>query len=86
MEPTPTGSRQTYSEALAAEIRACLGRANITQAALASAIGIGSGTMSRKLAGRYAFDTDELTRIAAHLGVSPSSLLRDAEAALGVPA
>lgn len=86
MEPAPSGSPTTYSDALAAEVRAGLGRAHLSQTDLAAAIGVSPATMSRKLTGQHPFNTDELERIAAHLRVSPSSLLAAAEAALGVAA
>lgn len=78
MEPR----RITYSEALAGEIRARMGRARITQASLAEATGISAPTVSRKLVGRHPFDTTELELVAAHLGALPSELLAGAESAM----
>ena len=56
-------------EAIAAEVRACLSRRRASQKELAAALGISATTMSDRMTGRSAFDTDELLQIAAFLDV-----------------
>ncbi|KRC37487.1 helix-turn-helix transcriptional regulator [Oerskovia sp. Root22] len=55
--------------AIAAEVRACLSRRRASQKELAVALGISATTMSDRMTGRSAFDTDELLQIAAFLDV-----------------
>lgn len=72
----------TYSAALAAEVRAALGRAGLRQSHLATATGISRAVLSRKLSGRQAISADELLVIAEALGVKASDLMAQAEAVL----
>lgn len=60
---------QSYSEQVAGEVRAAIARANLTQSAVCAKTGIKGATMSRKLAGKIAFDVDELNLIAGALGL-----------------
>lgn len=61
--------------AVAAEIRAQLGRQNRTQAWLSEQTGIGAPSLSRRLKGHLPFSLDELDQIAAALDVPLRTLL-----------
>lgn len=74
MNPTPP-SRQI----VAAEVRAAMGRASITQGTLAAAIGMSRTSLSERLAGKRAFNTDHLAAIAHYLDVDVFSLLSPPE-------
>ena len=60
--------------AIAGEIRAELGRQNLTYSALAAAIGMSPSTLSRRLVGIKPFDIEELQSIAQFLGIKLSDL------------
>lgn len=62
---TPT----EYTEAVASEVRAALGRYRKTQADLAEVLGVTSATAGRRLSGEQPFDVLELAAICAWLGV-----------------
>ncbi len=67
--------RSTARARVAGEVRACMGRAAVTQAQLSRATGISHPTLSRKLKARLerdAFDVEELAKIASVLDVSLS--------------
>ena len=64
-------------EAVAAEIRALLGRRRIRQSQLARGVGMSTTALSRRLAGVHPFDIDELQRIASYLGVPVTALVED---------
>ena len=66
-------------EAVAAEVRAGLGRHRVTQAALAELIGMSRPALAARLHGRQAFDVDELLVIAAHLDIPVLELIAPAE-------
>lgn len=72
----------TYAAAVAAEVRASLGRAGSTQAQLALAAGMSKASLSRKLAGKQAFAADELLDMAPILNARASDWLAAAEARL----
>lgn len=61
---------------VAAEVRAAMARANVTQAALAEMLNTSPATLSDRLAERRPFTTDELLRIGEALGVDPFSFFR----------
>lgn len=63
------------TETVAAEVRAYMARARINQTELASALGLTQSSVSKRLRGVVAFNTDELQSIAALLGVHPAALL-----------
>lgn len=71
-----------YTAALAAEVRASMGRAGLRQADLAKTAGLSRPSLSRKLAGRQTFTAEELLRVADVLGVKASDLMAQAEAVL----
>ena len=66
-------------DVVAAEVRAAIARANITQAALAAQIRLSPAGLSERLSGARPFNTDDLAEIADVLGVDPFSFL------MGVP-
>lgn len=59
---------EDFTRQVAAEVRAEMGRADLTQERLALKAGMSQSTLSRCLDdGKRAFDTDELVRVAAVL-------------------
>lgn len=66
---------QSYSEQVAGEVRAAIGRANLTQSAVSAKTGISGATLSRKLSGKVAFDVEELNLIAQALGLVTYELM-----------
>lgn len=63
------------TETVAAEVRAHMARARVNQTALASALGLTQSSVSKRLRGVVAFNTDELAAVAGLLGVHPAVLL-----------
>jgi transcriptional regulator with XRE-family HTH domain len=70
-------------ELIAAEIRAELARARVTQSALAEQLGVSRAWVSRRLSGEVPLSVGDVAAIAAQLGVSFTTLAApvDAEAA-----
>lgn len=71
MTHTPTAQRA----AVAAEVRAWMGRRRVTQTDLAVALGKSQPYVSRRLSGDVAFDTDDLFRLADLFEVEVTALL-----------
>ena len=71
--------RQTLTEMVAAEVRAEMGRAQVTQTKLAQELGRSDMYVSRRLTGQVAFDMAELERIAEVLQVPVNRLLSPPE-------
>lgn len=65
----------TYREAVAAEVRAMMGRRRITQGAIAQALGLSQAAVSRRLTGDTAFDLDDVFALARYFDVKLSALL-----------
>lgn len=65
----------TYSERVAAEIRAHLARQGMGQADLAAVLGKSQQTASNRWRGVHPFSVDELDLIACHLGIAVESLV-----------
>lgn len=65
-------------EAVAAEVRALMGRHRVSQTGLASVLGMSQSAMSRRLNGEQPFDLDELVKVARYFGVTLAGLLSDA--------
>lgn len=63
------------TEIVAAEVRAHMARARINQTQLAGALGLTQSSVSKRLRGVVAFNTDELQTVANLLGVHPAELL-----------
>lgn len=70
------------TEAVAAEVRAEMGRQRKTQADLAAVLKIYPSTAGRRLDGSVPFDVVELATVARWLGVKASELMVRAERAL----
>lgn len=73
--------QQTPTERTAAAIRAEIARRRISAKDLAQNLGVSRTTLWRRLNGHAAIDVDELTRMAAVIGVPISALLSDRDAA-----
>ena len=66
----PTTTRDT----IAGNVRALLGRHRTSQTAMARHLGTTQQSLSRRLVGEVAFDTDELSAIAAYFDVPITAL------------
>lgn len=75
MTNAPTAQRA----AVAAEVRAWMGRRRLNQGDLAAALGKSQPYVSRRLSGEVAFDTDDLFRLADLFKVAVHRLLGDPE-------
>lgn len=64
-----------YRKAIATEVRVLMTRRRVTQQTLAEALGKTQGTLSKKLSGLVAWDTDTLVRIAAYFDVPITDLM-----------
>lgn len=64
-----------YREAVAAEVRAAMGRKRITQESLAAEAGMSRPALSDRLAGRRPFNTDQIIGICLALDLDPADLL-----------
>ena len=71
-----------YAAKVAAEIRAHMGRAGITQREVCAATGMSAPNLSRKLRGEASFGLSDLVSITTMLNVPLSRVLADAEASL----
>lgn len=69
------------SQRVAANVRAELGRHRRSQTELGQALGLTQSAVSRRLAGKVAFDIDELHTMAEWLGVTLAVLLGEQAAA-----
>ena len=67
---TPTTTRET----IAGNVRALLGRHRTSQTAIAKHLGTTQQSLSRRLVGDVAFDTDELSALAAYFDVPITDL------------
>jgi transcriptional regulator with XRE-family HTH domain len=61
------------TEQVAAEVRAQMARVRITQTQLAESLGLTQSSISKRLRGVVAFNTDELQIVAGVLGVHPAA-------------
>jgi transcriptional regulator with XRE-family HTH domain len=68
-------SERPLRESVSEEVRALLGRRNMSKLELARRIGKSHTYVWRRLSGEVAFDIDDLQRIAVVLGVSTFDLL-----------
>ena len=71
----PRESAMAIREAIAAEVRAALGRDGRNAAQLATATDISTSALSRKLKARAPFWTEELLLIAAELNADPAAFV-----------
>jgi len=70
-----------FTELVAENVRAEMGRARVSGVQLAALIGKTHPYMSRRLTGKVAFDTDDLTAISSALGINVLDLMRAPERA-----
>lgn len=63
------------TDRVAAEVRANMARARMTQTDLADVLGLTQSVVSKRLRGKIAFSVDELEKVADALGVHPATLL-----------
>lgn len=73
----------TMRLAVAAEVRAAMGRQNVRARDLSAAIGISQGALSERLNGKRAFNVDQLARIADVLDVDLIDFFRIEMPAVG---
>lgn len=66
---------ENLTRTIASGIRAEMARQELTQQALAPQIGMSQQALSRRLRGEHPFDTAELERVAAALGVPVAEFL-----------
>jgi len=66
---------QSLNAQVAAEIRAELARANITQADFAARCGMTASSFSRRMSGDIPWNTDELELVAKELGLPIDQLM-----------
>lgn len=74
---TPT----EYTKAIAAEVRAEMGRQSKTKVELATALGITPATAATRLSGAQPFDVFELAQVALWLNVPVENFARTAPSA-----
>ena len=79
------GSRpvDTYTVAVAAELRAAVERLELTQEEIGERTGIARSTVGKILSGSRAIDMREIALLAAAVGMSASGLVAAAEKRLG---
>lgn len=65
----------TPAEQAGLNIRVEMVRKSVTQAQLATALGMSQTSVSSRLRGKIAFDVNDLTKTAAFLGVAVTDLL-----------
>ncbi|MFI2568886.1 helix-turn-helix domain-containing protein [Cellulosimicrobium funkei] len=73
-----TQTRTTYSESIAAEVRAEVARQRKTVQGLAQVLNVTQSTASRRFTGDVPFDMREIFEVAAWLGLSVTELDRRA--------
>lgn len=67
-------ARQPATERVAAEVRALMGRHNVTQMQLRDVLGVSQPAISARLHGQVPFDANEIAALAEHFGVTPGDL------------
>lgn len=61
----------TYREKIAANVRAEIGRADLTQKAVSKIIGLSTAAVSERLKAKVDFKPEELKILADYLGIDP---------------
>lgn len=79
---TAPGGPSPLDAAVAAEVRAELGRQKITPTAIASQLGVERTTLASRVSGAVAFRPAELDGLARQLGLRASTFVARAEAAM----
>jgi transcriptional regulator with XRE-family HTH domain len=72
--PTAEDERRRARNAIAANVRVELARANVSGAQMAAKLGLATSTWSRRMAGDVSFDGEELAAVATILDISTSVL------------
>lgn len=60
----------TYSEQIAANVRAEVARAGLTQKEIAQVLNLSTATTSDRFKNKKSFKNDELLKVAQHLGIN----------------
>lgn len=68
-------SQRSFTLSVAAEVRAEMGRQGMTGLQLSAASGIPAATLYKRLAGKAAFNTDQLDAIAGALALTSRDLV-----------
>ena len=68
--------KQSFTERVATEVRAELGRQRRSASWLAREVGLSQSTVSRRLTGELPFDLDQIEAVAACLNMPLSNFLR----------
>ncbi len=76
-QDAPPGQVLVGRNAVASEVRALMGRFQVSQTALSQAIGIAQSGLSRRLRGDVPFDVDDIYTIAAYFDVPVTSIVAD---------
>lgn len=71
-----------FGLAVAAELRAAIARADLTQREVSEGSGVPLATLNKTLKGNRVADVDDLYAIAAFLRISPAAILTQADHAL----
>lgn len=69
----------TYSEQIAANVRAEVARAGYTQKEIAQVLGLSTAAISDRFNNKKTFENDELMLIARHLGIDVLTFYRVVE-------
>lgn len=72
--PSPAPPAPSFSDAVAAEIRAEIARQGLSRGAAADRIGVPDYWLTNRLSGRTSISLDDLHRIATGLGINPRQL------------
>lgn len=72
--PSPAPPAPSFSDAVAAEIRAEIGRQALKPSAVAERIGVPAYWVTNRLNGRVSITLDDLHKIADGLGINPKQL------------
>lgn len=67
-------TRESFSDIVAANIRALAGRLGISQKELAPAVGLSQGSVSNRWTGKMQWQLEDLDKVAAVFGVQPWEL------------
>jgi transcriptional regulator with XRE-family HTH domain len=70
-----TGEPERLTERVAAEVRALMGRYEVTQVQLTEVLGVSQTGVSKRLRGLTPFDVNEIGLLAEFFGVDPSELV-----------
>lgn len=71
----PHGDSGRLTERVAAEVRALMGRHNVTQTQLAEVLQVAQPAISKRLRGKTPFDANEIGVLAQFFNVNPAELL-----------